>query len=159
MTTDAMRFADPPWYRQRWPWLLIAGPAIVVIAALFTAWLAAATDDGVIADDYYKRGLLINKEIDRTSRAEAMHLAAVLRVDADGAATLAMTGFTDPAAAPTAVRVLVTHPTRAGHRRVEAADGARRRWPGRGEDLRGACGGVTAKRAPTQRTRELTRRR
>jgi len=118
MTTDALHLADPPWYRQRWPWLLIAGPAIVVIAALFTAWLAAATDDGVIADDYYKRGLLINKEIDRTSRAEAMHLAAVLRVDADGAATLAMSGFADPAAAPTAVRVLVTHPTRAGQDRV-----------------------------------------
>ena len=32
--------------------------------------------------------------------------------------TLAMTGFADPAAAPAAVRVLVTHPTRAGQDRV-----------------------------------------
>ena len=58
-----------PWYRQRWPWLLIAGPAIVVVASLVTAWLAASTDDGVIADDYYKRGLLINQELERTRAA------------------------------------------------------------------------------------------
>ena len=58
-----------PWYRQRWPWLLFAGPAIVVVASFATLWLAASSDDGVIADDYYKRGLLINREIDRTARA------------------------------------------------------------------------------------------
>ena len=38
-----------PWYRQRWPWLLFAGPAIVVVASFATLWLAASSDDGVIA--------------------------------------------------------------------------------------------------------------
>ena len=63
-----------PWYRDRWPWLLIAGPAIVV-AALATAWLAWSTDDGVVADDYYKRGLVINKQLERSNRGEALGLA------------------------------------------------------------------------------------
>ncbi len=115
MTASTMRPA--PWYRQRWPWLLIAGPAIVVVAALFTAWLAASTDDGVIADDYYKRGLLVNKELDRTARARALGLSAVLRVAPDGAATLQLEGSAESAAAPPAVRVLFAHPTRAGHDR------------------------------------------
>ncbi len=113
MTAGTMR-TTPPWYRQRWPWLLMAGPAIVVVAALSTAWLAATTDDGVIADDYYRRGLLVNKEIDRAARASALQLSAVLRVAPDGAATLELAGAADPAAAPPAVRVLLAHPTRAG---------------------------------------------
>lgn len=118
MTTDAIPFVAVPWYRQRWPWLLIAGPAIVVLSSFVTLWLAASTDDGVIADDYYKRGLLINREIERTARAEAMQLGAVLRVAPDGAATLELGGFADPDAAPVTVRVLVAHPTRAGQDRV-----------------------------------------
>jgi hypothetical protein len=120
-TTDAMRAPVPvltPWYRQRWPWLLIAGPAIVVVAALVTTWLAAVTDDGVINDDYYKRGLMINKELERTTRAEAMKLGAVLRVAPDGAARLEMSGFTDAAPPPGTVLLTLVHPTRAGQDRA-----------------------------------------
>lgn len=120
-TADTMRapaFDSTPWYRQRWPWLLIAGPAIVVVAAFVTAWLAAATDDGVIADDYYKRGLVINKELERTTRAEQMKLGAVLRVAGDGTVRLEMSGFADAAAAPATVLLTLTHPTRAGHDRA-----------------------------------------
>ena len=117
MTTDVPLAADPPWYRQRWPWLLIAGPALVVAAALVTAWIAASTDDGVIAEDYYRRGLLINREIERVGRADAMGINAVLRVADNGAATLTLGGFTEPDAAPAAVRVRVAHPTRAGQDR------------------------------------------
>ena len=50
-----------PWYREPWPWLLMAGPAVVVVAGLFTAWLAVVHEDGLVADDYYKQGLGINK--------------------------------------------------------------------------------------------------
>jgi hypothetical protein len=117
MTMAADTRPPAPWYRQRWPWLLIAGPAIVVVAALFTAWLAATTDDGVIADDYYKRGLLVNKEIDRLARARALGMGATLRVTPDGAVTLELRGRDDPAAAPPTVRLLLAHPTRAGRDR------------------------------------------
>ncbi len=117
MTTVSDTMQPAPWYRQRWPWLLIAGPATVVVAALFTAWLAASTDDGVIADDYYKRGLLVNKELERTARAAALGLSATLRVTPEGAATLELRGSDDPAAAPPSVRLLLAHPTRAGQDR------------------------------------------
>jgi len=117
MTMAADTLPPAPWYRQRWPWLLIAGPAIVVAAALFTAWLAATTDDGVIADDYYKRGLLVNKDIDRSVRARSLDLAATLRVTPEGTATLELRGSDDVAAAPPAVRLLLAHPTRAGRDR------------------------------------------
>src|SRR5512143_961136 len=116
------RLDAEPWYRQRWPWFLIAGPAIVVVAALFTAWLAASTDDGVIADDYYKRGLMINKELDRTARAEALRLGAVVTFAPDGSVRLALDGD-----APPEVMLTLGHPTRAGYDRaitlMRGADG------------------------------------
>ena len=117
MTAVPIPPSATPWYRQRWPWLLIAGPAIVVAASFVTLMLAAATDDGVIADDYYKRGLLINRETDRLARADAMHLGALLRVGDDGAATLVLRGVAEPASLPDVVRVRVAHPTRGGQDR------------------------------------------
>jgi hypothetical protein len=113
MTTRAA-----PWYRQRWPWLLIMGPAVVVVASLATFWLAASTDDGVIAEDYYKRGLLVNKELDRVAKAAELGLSGVLRVAPDGAATFDLEGVSGAATAPGSVRVVIVHPTRAGQDRT-----------------------------------------
>ena len=56
---------DQALVRERWPWLLMAGPAIVVVAGFVTLYIAVSTDDGVIAEDYYKRGLLINRALAR----------------------------------------------------------------------------------------------
>jgi uncharacterized protein len=41
----------PRWYREPWPWLLMAGPAIVVVAGLYTAYLAVTTNDALVAGD------------------------------------------------------------------------------------------------------------
>ncbi len=118
-----------PWYRNRWPWLLIAGPAIVVVAGFATAWLAWSTDDGVVADDYYRRGLVINKEIERGKRGVALGISAVLEVAPDGAMRLRLAGTTD-APPPPAVRAKLTHATRTGWDRdttlTRGADGVYR---------------------------------
>lgn len=115
MTSNALPSPDraaKPWYRQLWPWLLIAGPAVAVVGGIVTAWLAVTTDDGVIADDYYRRGLLVNRDLERVRRAEAMNLGAVLDVAGDGTLRLVLTGAGAPA--PAAVRVRFVHATRAG---------------------------------------------
>ena len=114
----ANAIASPPWYRQRWPWLLIAGPAIVVVAGFFTLYLAISTDDGVISDDYYKRGLLINKELVRSQRAEAMGLSAVLHVAPSGAVRLELAGANG--AFPDSLTLKLVHPTRSGQDRAVA---------------------------------------
>ena len=54
-----------PWWQYGHVWLIIAGPAVVVVAALFTAWLAVRTPDPVVEEDYYRRGLEINKTLAR----------------------------------------------------------------------------------------------
>ncbi|HVO88474.1 MAG TPA: FixH family protein [Casimicrobiaceae bacterium] len=78
---DALRAA--PWYRQPWPWLF-AGPAAVVLASAVSAWLAVKSDDGVVASDYYKRGLLINKTLPAQPLVSP-DIVATLQFDASGA--------------------------------------------------------------------------
>lgn len=37
-----------PWYRQFWPWFIIALPASAVVAGLYTVWLAMQTTDSLV---------------------------------------------------------------------------------------------------------------
>ena len=52
-----------PWWKFGHVWLVIAGPVIVVIAGFVTLWLAVRQPDPVLAEDYYQRGLDINKTL------------------------------------------------------------------------------------------------
>jgi len=61
-----------PWYREPWPWLLMAGPAVVVVAGFVTLWLAFNSDDGLVADDYDKRGQAIHQTLSRDRAAAAL---------------------------------------------------------------------------------------
>lgn len=67
-----------PWYKHRWPWFLIAGPATVVVAGIITTVLAVQTWDGLVADDYYKQGLGINQQKGRDQHALEAGLSAQL---------------------------------------------------------------------------------
>ncbi|MBI3149973.1 MAG: FixH family protein [Betaproteobacteria bacterium] len=71
----------PPWYRQRAPWFLMAGPAVVIVAGAVTFWLALAHPDGLVADDYYKRGLLVERRLERDAAAARLGLRAVVAWD------------------------------------------------------------------------------
>ena len=45
-----------PWYRQFWPWFIIALPAAAVIASFITLWLAVSHPDQlVVSDDQYQQ--------------------------------------------------------------------------------------------------------
>lgn len=68
--------ASKPWYREPWPWILMAGPLAVVLAGIVTTALAVQSFDGLVADDYYKQGLGINRVIARESAARALGVAA-----------------------------------------------------------------------------------
>jgi len=111
----------PPWYRQRWPWLLIAGPAIVVVASMITLWLAVTSDDAIVADDYYKRGLSINERLQRVERAAALGMEAMVDIADDGRVRVALSASSHlPEAHPAVVVLGVAHATRGGlDRRAE----------------------------------------
>lgn len=105
--------AIAPWYRHRWPWLLMAGPIVVVIASFITLWLAIRTDDGLVTENYYRQGLAINQTLKLSERAREMGLEAGLTMEVDQ--IVLRLGAADPGfALPETVRVTISHPTRAG---------------------------------------------
>ena len=55
--------AATPWYREPWPWILMSGPAAVIVAGAFTIWIAFSGADGLVTQDYYKQGLAINRTL------------------------------------------------------------------------------------------------
>jgi hypothetical protein len=72
-----------PWYRQLWPWLIISGPAAVLAAGAATIWIAVASADGLVADDYYKQGLAINKVLAREDEAKRLGITAQVELAKD----------------------------------------------------------------------------
>jgi len=109
-----------PWYKERWPWILMSGPLTVIVAGAITTWIAFASADGLVADDYYKRGLAVNVVLDREQAAAKRGIDAMiekrgnrLRVDLRGDA-------------PPALVLRLAHATRAGQDvrlRLEPAGG------------------------------------
>lgn len=60
--------ATLPWWRQRWPWLLMAGPAIVIVGCAITLALAFhGFSDQAIFDGGVKRGLVVEKSPTQSS--------------------------------------------------------------------------------------------
>ena len=111
-----------PWYRHLWPWLLISGPAAVIVAGAATMWIAFASADGLVAEDYYKQGLAINKRLAREDVARRLGISASvtlrgehLKIDLQGEK-------------PEALFVHLAHATRAGYdvrlRLTPARDGS-----------------------------------
>ncbi len=43
--------SHPPWYRQVWPWVLIAIPLSAVIMGGITLWLALSNPDYLVVDE------------------------------------------------------------------------------------------------------------
>jgi hypothetical protein len=97
-----------PWYKEPWTWIVMTPPAVAVVAGIATIWIAAAGADGLVAEDYYKQGLGINKVIAREERAHSLGITAALEMQ-DGRIRVRLAG-----AAPPALFVQLAHRTRAG---------------------------------------------
>ena len=53
-----------PWWRHPLMWLVVGGPAVVVVAAIATAWIAMSDPDPVVEPDYYRKGIEINRTLE-----------------------------------------------------------------------------------------------
>ena len=50
-----------PWWKFGHMWMVVGGPAVVVVASFFTIYLAITRPDPVISEDYYQQGIQINQ--------------------------------------------------------------------------------------------------
>lgn len=98
-----------PWYKEPWPWILMAPPAAAVLAGIATLWIAVVGADGLVAEDYYRQGLGINKVIAREERARTLGIAAQIEMG-EGRIRVRLDG-----AAPEALFAHLAHRTRAGY--------------------------------------------
>lgn len=66
-----------PWYRQFWPWFIIALPASAVVASFITLWLAISNPDPLVIehDDYQQ----LNSELKAQAPAQTSE-----KEDSDG---------------------------------------------------------------------------
>jgi hypothetical protein len=87
----------------------MSGPAAVIVAGAATIWLAVASTDGLVADDYYKRGLAINQVLAREENARRLGVQARIE-SAHGRLRVRLAG-----AAPEVLFAQLVHATRAGH--------------------------------------------
>ncbi|MBI5504996.1 MAG: FixH family protein [Deltaproteobacteria bacterium] len=97
-----------PWYRQFWPWFVIALPASAVVAGVATLVIALDNADSVVSEDWYRRGQSINQELARDAVAASEHISALLSVGPDGSVTVEVDGGGAPGAA---LKLELHHPT------------------------------------------------
>ncbi|WP_394425363.1 FixH family protein [Vreelandella stevensii] len=71
-----------PWYKQFWPWFLLALLSSSIVVSTTFAVLSVKTADGmVVQEDYYEHGKAINMILAKQERANELGLSAELRID------------------------------------------------------------------------------
>ena len=70
-----------PWYKHRFVWFVVAIPFAAVVMGVIMIYLATTSDDGLVADDYYKKGLAINRSLERDAAANEKEISANIEVD------------------------------------------------------------------------------
>jgi len=104
------------WYREPWPWALFGIPAATMIAGVITISLAIRSEDGLVADDYYKQGLAINQTLARDDSAKRLGLHASVSLE-DGRLLLYV--ICNPGVVlPSSLRMHWAHPTHSGSDQV-----------------------------------------
>jgi hypothetical protein len=100
-----------PWYRQFWPWFLIALPATSVIGGIATVFVAASHPQAMVVDDYARIGLATHQMFERDRKAAELGLSAQLSVTAEPAdIRVRLDGATS---LPDHLVLRLFHPTRA----------------------------------------------
>lgn len=102
-----------PWYRQPWPWILMSGPFMVVVASFISAWYALSSADGLVVEDYYKQGLSANQTIAMSEKAQKLGLEVGLTLS-EHAISAKLAAKDKNYNLPAMINLTLAHPTRAG---------------------------------------------
>jgi hypothetical protein len=92
----------------------MVAPVASVLAGIVMTWLAVASSDGLVVDDYYKQGLAINRTLQRDVRAQAMGLRAEMSVSPERSRVAITVSSANGAVVPAAIRLHFAHPGKSG---------------------------------------------
>jgi len=99
-----------PWHREPLVWLIVAIPALTVVAGLSTVLIAYHGSDTVVADEFRADGLAINRDPARDRAAAAAGATALVDGDAAGLAVRLELARASP---PRRLVLVLSHATRA----------------------------------------------
>ena len=67
-----------PWYKQFWPWFLMAPLFVTIILSSYMLYTAFTNKGSMVSDQYYKEGLAINAVIDDLLKAKQLGIQGAL---------------------------------------------------------------------------------
>ena len=70
-----------PWYKQKWPWLIMSLPFFTVVAGIITYQIAANNPASLVNDDYFKEGLAINQSLGKQRYAKELGLSVEFLIE------------------------------------------------------------------------------
>ena len=74
-----------PWYKQFWPWALIALPVLTMFKAAHTIYIMNLQKPDLVVDDYYAEGKAINMNLAKYREAASRNLQANILIAANKA--------------------------------------------------------------------------
>lgn len=101
-----------PWYKQFWPWFIIALPGSAVVAGLTTVWIAMQSDDSLVYKSDDGIDVVTERNLAAERTANASGLTANVMINAEtGSVTASLTAISDLPETST-VQLELLHPTR-----------------------------------------------
>lgn len=102
------------WYQEPFVWLVIAIPASSVLVAIVLIVLAVESYDGLVVDDYYRRGLQINQTLDRDRTATELGIRAHIEFSQTTQLTTVTLSARDSGVIPEPLKLNFFHVSRQG---------------------------------------------
>jgi len=102
-----------PWYRQFWPWFIIALPAFAVVSGLYTVWIAAHTQDSLVVrsdEGIYTR---TEKNLAAERNATRLRLFAEIEIQRETGAVLVTMSSSPQVKFASSLQLRMRHPTMA----------------------------------------------
>ncbi len=99
-----------PWYRQFWPWFIIALPASAVVASLYTVSLAVRTTDSLVVTSEDGMDVVAARHLAAERFAAERGLRATLTFDLESGAIRAKLSADATMDWPKTLQLLFSHP-------------------------------------------------
>ena len=104
-----------PWYRQFWPWFIIALPASAVVAGLYTVWLSLQTTDSLAIRTDEGMQVVTERNLAAIREANRAGITARAALNRDTGAVQVSVRSENEIETASALTLTFSHPTIAAH--------------------------------------------
>ena len=102
-----------PWYRQFWPWFIMALPASAVVGGLYTAWIAMQTTDSLVIQSDDGMNVVTERNTAAEREARRLGLSALVDINPETGAVIVSVFSAANVELPRFLALRMRHPTMA----------------------------------------------